>query len=187
MSDLSDHWPMYKLRLRHDGLELRFPRDQDLAALANLAAGRIHEVAMMPFSTPWTDATPAVRARSSLQWHWKLRADWSPHDWTLALVAADDGVIVGTQDISGRRFGATREVSTGSWVGADHQGRGVATAMRRAVLHLASPAWARAGPEAALISTTPPVCESRRSWATSRTGPRCTRRERYRPRCNDSC
>ncbi len=47
-----------------------------------------------------------------------------------------DGLVVATQSLHGSRFVTTREVDSGSWVGRRFQGCGVATAMRRAVLHL---------------------------------------------------
>ena len=37
----------------------------------------------------------------------------------------------------GREFAALREVATGSWLGQKHQGKGIGTEMRAAVLHLA--------------------------------------------------
>jgi RimJ/RimL family protein N-acetyltransferase len=44
---------------------------------------------------------------------------------------------VGSQGISAREFAVCREVSTGSWLGSAHQGRGIGTQMRAAVLWLA--------------------------------------------------
>ncbi|MDQ2728848.1 MAG: GNAT family N-acetyltransferase [Actinomycetota bacterium] len=137
MTSLTDIWPLAGLRLRTGDLELRFPSDADLAELAAAAMAPVHDPQTMAFSTPWTDAPPTERARGVLQWHWSLRGSWSPEQWTLGLVAVRAGVVVGTQDISGGRFDATHEVLTGSWVAAAHQGVGIGTAMRRAVLHLA--------------------------------------------------
>lgn len=137
MAELADLWPLYRLRLRVGDLELRLPDEGDLAALAELAGGRIHDPEVMPFSVAWTDASPAERRRGTLQWHWRARAEWSQESWTLPLVAVRHNVVVGTQDLFARRFALTREVSTGSWVGAAYQRQGIGTAMRRAVLHLA--------------------------------------------------
>ncbi|MGI8751576.1 MAG: GNAT family N-acetyltransferase [Acidimicrobiales bacterium] len=137
MASLTDTWPLSGLRLRTGDLELRFPSDGDLEALAASTVAPLHDPQLMPFDTPWTDAPPDERVRGVLQWHWSLRGSWSPEQWTLSLVASRGGVVVGTQDVSGRRFEATREVSTGWWVAAAHQGVGTGTSMRRAVLHLA--------------------------------------------------
>jgi RimJ/RimL family protein N-acetyltransferase len=137
MADIEDLWPLFRLRLRTGDVELRVPTDDDVAQLAALAREPIHDPALMPFTFPWSDAEPSQRARSTLQWHWRARGEWAPDAWRLELVAVRDGVVVGTQGVHGTKFAVTREVETGSWVGRRHQGQGVATAMRRAVLHLA--------------------------------------------------
>jgi RimJ/RimL family protein N-acetyltransferase len=137
MGDLDDLWPLFRLRLRTGDIELRLPDDADLAQLAALTGPPIHDPSVMPFSVPWTDESPERRAVGTLQWHWRCRAEWSPADWRLELVAARGSQIVGTQGVHGHDFVARREVDTGSWVGREYQGQGIATAMRRAVLALA--------------------------------------------------
>ncbi|HZC41187.1 MAG TPA: GNAT family N-acetyltransferase [Streptosporangiaceae bacterium] len=133
----SPHWPLSGLRLRTPRLELRWPSLRDLDELAALAAGGVHDPAIQPFAVAWTDAPPAERARGTLQFHWAKWASWEPADWSLNLVTAVDGVIAGTQGMEARDFAVTREVTTGSWLGLGHQGRGIGTEMRAAVLHLA--------------------------------------------------
>jgi RimJ/RimL family protein N-acetyltransferase len=146
VAELAGYWPLAALRLRlavaaQDGtpgsLELRLPDAGDLAALAALAEAGVHDPAVQPFSIPWTDVEPAERARSVLQYHWRCLGGWSPEDWTLNLVVVRDGVVVGTQGISGRDFAVLLEVGTGSWLGRQHQGKGTGTAMRAAGLALA--------------------------------------------------
>ena len=44
---------------------------------------------------------------------------------------------MGQQDISARDYRVVREVSTFSWLGVRHHGRGIGTEMRIAALHLA--------------------------------------------------
>ncbi|MFD8479983.1 GNAT family N-acetyltransferase [Kitasatospora sp. NPDC059673] len=134
---LIDHWPVLGLRLRTPRLELRLPRDGELAALAALAAEGVHEPGRMPFMVPWTDLPPAERARAVVQHHWRRLGTWSPDDWALNLTVFADGQVVGLQTLAARNFGVLRQVSTGSWLGAAHQGRGIGTEMRAAVLHLA--------------------------------------------------
>ncbi len=136
MHPLAEAWPLFALRVRNGPTELRLPDEADLAALAALARDGIHDPAQMPFSYPWTDADPAQRATSVAQWAWRTRADWMPQKWSLELVAVEDDQVVGTQGIKAHDFAITREFETGSWVGRRHQGRGVATRMRQAVLHL---------------------------------------------------
>jgi RimJ/RimL family protein N-acetyltransferase len=48
-----------------------------------------------------------------------------------------DGRVIGTQGLGSREFAVTREVQTGSWIGLRHQGHGIGTEMRAAVLSFA--------------------------------------------------
>lgn len=131
------HWPVYGLRLRTPRLELRLPGLAELDDLAQLSADGVHDPSWTPFLVPWTDLPPAERARSVMQYHWRSLADWTPQDWSLNLAVFLDGVVVGTQGLSGRDFAIVGEVSTGSWLGQRYQGQGIGTEMRAAVLHLA--------------------------------------------------
>jgi len=45
--------------------------------------------------------------------------------------------MVGSQDMHAQDFGILRTAETGSWLGREHQGRGIGKEMRAAVLHLA--------------------------------------------------
>jgi RimJ/RimL family protein N-acetyltransferase len=133
----SSWWPLAGLRLQTPDLELRWPSLEDLDALAGLAAAGVHDPEVQPFMVAWTDAPPGERALSTLQYHWSRWGDWKPSDWALGLAVIRDGVVVGTQGISGRDFAVLREVHTGSWLGRAYQGQGIGTEMRAAVLHLA--------------------------------------------------
>lgn len=130
-------WPVSGLRLRTPRLELRWPALGDLHALADLAAGGIHDPDVQPFAVAWTDVPADERAQAVLQYHWFKWGSWTPSDWTLDLVVDMGGTIVGTQGLIGRDFAILREVSTGSWLGRDYQGQGIGTEMRAAVLFLA--------------------------------------------------
>lgn len=130
-------WPLFGLRVRTTRLELRLPDDDDLGTLAELAAAGVHPPETMPFLTAWTDKPSPELERGMLQYHWRSRADWTPAGWTLDLAVLADGVHVGMQGISAADFAVTRSVGTGSWLGRAHQGRGLGTEMRAAVLHLA--------------------------------------------------
>ncbi len=131
------NWPLTGLRLRTPRLELRLPTLTELDTLASLAAEGVHDPGLQPFGVPWTDAPPAERARSVLQFQLAQWAAWSATDWSLHLVVQAGRVIVGTQGISGRDFAKLREVHTGSWLGQRYHGQGIGTEMRAAVLHLA--------------------------------------------------
>ncbi len=134
---LADHWPLTRLRILTPLLELRYPSDDDLAALADLAIRGIHEPDVMPFRQPWSDAPADKLGPDLLRYNWRLRADTGPDDWSIPFVVVRDGVVVGCQDLLAQHFRIRREVATGSWLGREHQGRGTGTEMRAAVLHLA--------------------------------------------------
>lgn len=134
---VTDHWPLFGLRIRTPRLELRYPDDELIAALADLAAQGIHDPATMPFSLPWTRQPDGVLQRESLKHHWARRAETSPERWSLPMVVLEGGTVVGVQDVHAAGFAVTRTVETGSWLGRAHQGRGIGKAMRAAVLHLA--------------------------------------------------
>ena len=130
-------WPFAALRITTPVLELRYPDDDDLCALAHLAAAGIHDPAAMPFYVPWTRADAPELKRGLLQFGWRRRASLAPDDWSLPFVVCVDGEPVGVQDVFARQFAARRVVETGSWLGRRAQGRGIGTEMRAAVLHLA--------------------------------------------------
>ncbi|WP_369192343.1 GNAT family N-acetyltransferase [Streptomyces sp. R08] len=91
----------------------------------------------MPFHVAWTDAPPAQRARTVVQRHLFLLGAWNTGSWVLQLCASVGGTVIGVQELMARDFGLTGEVSTASWLGAEHQGKGYGTEMRAAVLELA--------------------------------------------------
>ncbi|MGO8956559.1 MAG: GNAT family N-acetyltransferase [Streptosporangiaceae bacterium] len=132
-----DWWPMAGLRLLTPSLELRLASPGELDALARLAADGVHDPGVQPFAVAWTDVPAAQRARSTLQYQWSQWGAWRPEHWSLDLVVLHEGTVVGTQGMSARDFAVLREVSTGSWLGQAHQGKGIGTQMRAAVLHLA--------------------------------------------------
>ncbi|WP_369144631.1 GNAT family N-acetyltransferase [Streptomyces sp. R44] len=134
---LSDHWPLMALRVRSPRLELRLPSDEELAEVADIAARGIHAPDARPFLTPWTDLSPAGRARHVVQLHWSRLGQWTPQNWVLSLAAFHQGRPIGMQEVRAADFGVRREIVSGSWLGLDHQGRGLGTEMRTAMLHLA--------------------------------------------------
>jgi RimJ/RimL family protein N-acetyltransferase len=140
-------WPLFDLVVRTPRLELRLPREDEFAALIDLADQGIHDPETMPFFVPWTDLEPRQRARETAQWLWGHRANWSPENWTLTAAAFVDGRPVGMQDVGAQHFRAVRSVETGSWLGRAHQGQGLGREMRQAILHLA---FAGLGAEEAL-------------------------------------
>lgn len=134
---ISEHFPPLGVRLRTPRLELRMPSDFDLAELAEAALGGVHDPTTMPFLHPWTDQTPRRLAQGVVQHNWRSMADWTPQDWRFNAVVVFENRVIGIQDMRGKDFAVTRQVSTGSWLSLSRQGRGLGTEMRAAVLHLA--------------------------------------------------
>ncbi|WP_328888918.1 GNAT family N-acetyltransferase [Streptomyces sp. NBC_00316] len=131
------YWPLHGLRIRTPRLELRVPDLELLDDLASVAAAGVHAPDSMPFTVPWTDTPPDERGRGVFQHVLGSIANWSVRDWVLSLAVLHEGEVVGRQDLGATDFAATREVNTGSWLGLTHQGQGIGTEMRAAVLHLA--------------------------------------------------
>jgi RimJ/RimL family protein N-acetyltransferase len=134
---LAKHWPLATLVVRTPRLELRWPSQDDLVALAALAADGVHPEDTMPFYTPWTRGSGVDRARNVLRWNWKGWAEWDPAKWSFGAVTVVDGVVVGTQGMQATDYAVCRTIETGSWLGQAHQGQGIGKEMRAAMLHLA--------------------------------------------------
>lgn len=130
-------WPLRHLVLRTPRLTLRPDDDEGLYELAALALRGVHPPERMPFLYPWTDQEPDDLVLGVMQYHWTIRSQVSPSNWRVNFLVRHGGAVIGTQGLSGQDFAITREVSTGSWLGMEHQGRGFGTEMRAAVLLLA--------------------------------------------------
>jgi RimJ/RimL family protein N-acetyltransferase len=126
--------PLYGLRLTTPRLELRLPTEDELAALFEAAQRGIHPPETMPFYVPWTDD---LRLEPFLDFHLGALRNWQVDAWNLNLVAFLDGVPIGSQGLTAREFPRQREVETGSWLEQAHQGRGLGTEQRAAVIELA--------------------------------------------------
>lgn len=131
------YWPLFNLVIRTPRLEIRMPREEEFDALLAVVDEGIHDPATMPFTIPWTDQPLSERERSSAQWWWRQRAEWSAEKWSFTGAVFVDGRVVGVQDMNAEHFAAVRSVHTGSWLGLAHQGQGLGKDMRQAVLHLA--------------------------------------------------
>jgi RimJ/RimL family protein N-acetyltransferase len=130
-------WPLRHLVLRTPRLTLHPDDDAGLYELAALALRGVHPPEQMPFLTPWTDQAPDDLVRTTVQYFWRTRAHLTASDWSVHFLVRHDGRVIGTQELSGKEFAITREVSTGSWLGIAHQRQGYGTEMRSAVLLLA--------------------------------------------------
>ncbi|WP_305783345.1 GNAT family N-acetyltransferase [Symbioplanes lichenis] len=134
---LTDLWPLFGLTVTTERLQLRLPREQELAALAELAGAGVHHPHERPFLTPWTDGTPADRARAVLQGHWHALASWRADAWGLRLGVFHDDQPLGLVNLGARDFAVVREVTTWSWLGLAYQGKGFGTEARAGLLTLA--------------------------------------------------
>ena len=134
---LVDLWPLFGLTVRTHHLELRLPRDQELAELAGTAGRGVHHPGERPFLTPWTAGGPQDRARFVLQEHWRQLGAWSASAWRLGLGVFLDEQPLGIVTLRARDFPVVREVTTASWLGLEHQGSGYGTEARAALLALA--------------------------------------------------
>jgi RimJ/RimL family protein N-acetyltransferase len=130
---IADVYPVLRLRITAGPLELRGISDEDIAALADLAGRGVHPPELMPFSTPWTDVTAAELPLRVAQYYWGSRASFSPAHWALDLAVAWEGEVVGTQGFRTSDYLVTRTGETGSWLGREHQGKGIGTRMRQAM------------------------------------------------------
>ncbi|MEV4755549.1 GNAT family N-acetyltransferase [Micromonospora sp. NPDC049559] len=134
---LAELWPQYGLTIVTPRLELRLPREEELADLARLAGRGVHPPDERPFLTPWTDGGPMDRARYVLRAHWAQLGAWSVADWRLGLGVFHRGEPLGMVTLRARDFLVAREVTTFSWLGIAHHGRGVGTEARIGLLTLA--------------------------------------------------
>jgi RimJ/RimL family protein N-acetyltransferase len=132
-----DPWPFRHLALRTPRLELRPDDDDGLLELVEQARRGIHPPDEMPFGVEWTDAAPEDLGRNVLQHYWRVRAALTPSHWSLNFLVRLDGRVIGTQALNADDFAIHGEVHTGSWIGLEHQGKGIGTEMRAAVLALA--------------------------------------------------
>lgn len=129
-----EHWPLRNLVLRTPRLELRPDDDAGLDELVAEAYAGVHPADEMPFGVPWTDADPRFMGRGMLQHFWSQRAALAPERWAVHFLVRLDGRVIGTQRLGAHEFAITREVDTGSWIGLRHQGQGLGTEMRAAVV-----------------------------------------------------
>ena len=180
-------WPLRRLELRTPRLSLRPDDDDGLRELAALAASGIHPPEQMPFLHPWTDQPVDELVRATLQHHWSVRAALGPDGWTINFLVRHEGDVVGTQGLSGKDYAATREVSTGSWLGRTHQGRGIGTEMRAAVLLLAFDHLGAGTARSGAFTDNAPRSPSAGSWVTAPTARTRSRRAGSVPSRPDCC
>jgi ribosomal protein S18 acetylase RimI-like enzyme len=113
--------PLTRLRLRTPRLELRLATPAEARRLFEVAEAGIHDPGVMPFEIPWTDSLEEAG--------FLAHVTGSTAD-SIRFTAFFDGAPVGVQALDVH----PGWVTTGSWLGAAYQGRGLGTEMRAAVL-----------------------------------------------------
>ncbi len=126
-------WPFFDLRLACGEVVLRGATDADLDPLL---AALPDDLEQDPRHRPFLGAA-ADRRRVLTSEIWTHRGTWTPGSWCLDLAVEVDGRVVGVQALEGEEFPLLRTVDSYSWLARDVRGRGLATAMRTAVLALA--------------------------------------------------
>ena len=149
---LDDAWPLFGLTVETPRLCLRLPRDEEIAHLSRVAAEGVHEPHERPFLTPWTEGSPEDRARFVLKQHWSQLGSWDAQGWRLGLGIFFADEPLGVVTLRARDFPVVREVTTSSWLGLPHHGRGFGTEARTGVLALA---FDHLGAEAAVTEVFP--------------------------------
>jgi RimJ/RimL family protein N-acetyltransferase len=135
---VTDVTPLYGLRLRTPRLELRLGSHEDLVELGQLAERGVHPPEDMPFAIAWSDGIGKPGFLDEfVAWHEQHLTAWSPENWCLNLLVWEAGTLVGTQGMLAERFAEQPIVNTGSWLGVEHQRRGIGTEMRAALVDLA--------------------------------------------------
>lgn len=133
MGSIVDAFPVMGLRVAAGALELRGIDDETIAGLIEVARRGVHPPEQMPFLVPWTDTPPGEFAIKFAQYHWGVRTEFSRDRWRLDLAVWWQGVLVGSQGFATRDYLVTRTGETGSWIGMEHQGKGIGTRMRQAM------------------------------------------------------
>ena len=156
-------WPASAVSVRAGDLELRWIDDALLVQLAELAGRGIHDPEMMPFEHPWSRGTAEDVARSVLTFQWGIRGRVCADAFVLEFAVLHDGIPAGVQGLTANEWPVLRRVTTGSWLGHAHQGRGIGTRMRMLALHLAFEGLgAREATSGAFVDNGPSNAVSRR-------------------------
>ena len=130
-------WPLRNLRISTPRLVLRYPSDDEVAILAEVAAAGVHLPGERPYLTPWTEGAPQQTAAHVMQQHRDRREGWIPDAWALELAVVVNDQPIGMVALRAREFAVLREVTTESWLGLEYHRRGYGTEARAALLHFA--------------------------------------------------
>ena len=136
---VASSYPPLNLRVSTPRLVLAGATDELLERLIPVVRAGVADAGPAP---PFDDPMSLYADSPEREWRW-LRAIWAGRSrveaswWRLYFVVIVDGEPAGMQDLIGEEFAAFGTVSTFSWLGPRHRGRGIGREMRAAVLHLA--------------------------------------------------
>ncbi len=134
---LVDLWPLFGLEVQSPRLLLTPVRDDHLAGLVDAVRAGVHDPAEQPFDVPWTSAPADELGLNTLRHLWSSRAATRAGHWDIQFAVLREGVPIGVQDVRADHFDVVRTIGTGSWLSSAHQGQGLGTEMRAAILMLA--------------------------------------------------
>ena len=128
-------WPLFGLRLRCRGAELRLASETDLP---RLVAIHPDDKERNPKSEMFACLDEEQnRARLICQTVWRALGTWATTEWCLHMAVVVNGTVVGIQSLEGTDFPTLRTVDSSSWLVPEVRGQGIGVAMRMAVLGLA--------------------------------------------------
>ena len=137
---------MLGIRLTTADLLLRPAVGDDVLALGAVVPD---DLELDPASARFDVTEGANRRAAIAQGIWRNWGIWTAESWNLPFTVVHGGVVVGSQNLEGERFGVVRTVDTSSWLVASARGRGFGRQMRTAVLTLA---FDHLGAEAAITA-----------------------------------
>lgn len=130
-------WPLADLRLITPLLTLELPSEANLDGVGAAAFAGIDDPAQSHQGTSWAKRPPHERAVAAIQGCWRTLGNITPEKWALPFVVLHENNVVGMQVLLAREFSVCRHVETSSWLALPHQGKGIGTHMRAAVLEFA--------------------------------------------------
>lgn len=134
---MTTFWPLGNLRVHTPHLILELPSEGNLDGVGAAAFAGIDDPAQSHQGTSWAKRPPHERAIAAIQGCLKALGNISPQRWALPFVVLNENSVVGMQVLLARDFSVCRHVETSSWLALPHQGKGIGTQMRAAVLELA--------------------------------------------------
>lgn len=129
-------WPLLDLRLSYEEIVLGGLDDATLFDLAPRACGNVLGAHQRGWMGEWTQRPRGEFEWGVYQYHWGVRASWTPASWTHSFAVLLDGRAEGVMTIGADDW-HSRVVSTGSWLLPEARGRKVGRRMRAMAVQFA--------------------------------------------------